>query len=66
MAFFLYDPGHPSHWVNRSFTGREHLINYQCPLFNTQFIVGEKVSILFKLGAALGLGLLGVGRLGRN
>ncbi len=35
-------------------------------LFNTQFVVDEKVSILDKLGPALGLGLLGIRPPGRN
>ena len=36
------------------------------PLFNTQFVVGEKVSILLRLRAAPDLVLLGLELPGRN
>ena len=45
---------------------RFRLTGLDTPLFNTQFVVGEKVSILFRLRAALGLGFLGIRPPGLN
>ncbi len=45
---------------------RSRLTGLDAPSFNHQFDRGENGSILDKLGPALGVGVLGIGRLGRN
>ncbi len=45
---------------------RSRLAGIDAPSFNPQFDRGENESILNGLEPALGLGLLGVGRLGLN